>query len=577
MVYYRFDEKGLIGTVANDTEAMEDISQPREIPVALDRSVRLRCVRAFLCRSEARADMSGTSGGSGGSTSGLSGDVRAQSETIGVVLFLGIVILGVAGVVTFGNTVLNDLQSESELEEVKQAMTVFDSRAAMVALGESDVQSVPMGQTTKGSFSVHAAADSGSDPAAGSIKITHIDYDGSTDVVLYKGGLGSVIYERDGTEIAYQGGGVWKKNRNGEARMLSPPELHYQGSTLTLPIIQAEEASGGGSSGGGAISATIRSASASDSVFPDASATYPNSQPYENSVQNGEIKITIESEYASGWEEYFKQRTDGTTVTRSGNTVEVTLTPIGTQGPFPMPPDGSFISVQGFKNDHPSFVNDPYDSALDPFEITLRPDDTDSAEFANLQWGLYIKQGNQEFEIHLRRQSGKDCSNPPVVSATIYYTNDYGNTYQGWYDPDAFTGECGDFDGDSDDEIRLVADLAGSDDMKYGTLSSSKLGDEVSIRGGSLTDPVTFDQHTTGDATVDGTPRTYTTGNTVTMGRLVDHYFASLGPSFSLIVDDKNSDTVTEGASYGNIQYPDTANSITFLHVTENEIEVEFE
>lgn len=518
------------------------------------------------------------------------GDRRAQSEVIGVILLLGIASLGIAGVVLYGDTALNGLQSESEIEAVEQAMTVFDSRAALVALGETDVQTVSMRQTSEGGYSVHPASAWATDPKAGSIKITHLNYDGAgTDVVLYgEKGVGSVIYETGGTEIAYQGGGVWKKSGGGEARMLSPPELYYQGSTLTLPIIQAQGSGGGG----GGTSATIRSLSSGTPVYPS-SATYPNGKLYQNSITNGEIKITIQSEYAAAWADYFVERTGGEmcpsgtlpttnsacTVGTNGNTVEVMITSLGTQGPFPMPPDESFLSVDGFLNDHPSFDNSPYDPQLEDFQITLRPDNADSADFANLQWSLYVKQGNQEFEIHLRKGSGQACSptNPLKVSATIYYTNDYGKTYQGWYSENVFTTDCGDFDGDNDDEIRLVADLAGSKTMTYGSLSQSKLGDEISVSGGaSLTDPVTFDQHT-GDTPVGGGTRTYGTGSTETMGKLMDHYFTLLGPSFTLTVDDKNSNTISEDASRGVIRYPTTENSITFIHVTENEIEVEFE
>lgn len=51
--------------------------------------------------------MSRTFGGAGGSKRGLSGDLRGQSETIGVVLILGMVILGITTVVGFGSQVLD--------------------------------------------------------------------------------------------------------------------------------------------------------------------------------------------------------------------------------------------------------------------------------------------------------------------------------------------------------------------------------------------------------------------------------------------------------------------------------------
>ena len=48
--------------------------------------------------------------------------------------------------------------------------------------------------------------------------------------------LGSVVSESGDSEIAYQSGGVWRRSGD-DSRMVSPPEFHYRGRTLTLPVI----------------------------------------------------------------------------------------------------------------------------------------------------------------------------------------------------------------------------------------------------------------------------------------------------------------------------------------------------
>lgn len=82
----------------------------------------------------------------------------------------------------------------------------------------------------------------------------------------------------------------------------------------------------------------------------------------------------------------------------------------------------------------------------------------------------------------------------------------------------------------------------------------------------------TFDEH---EDTVEWEPKTYTSGDTETSGRLLNHYFGLISPDFDLTVDDKNSNTVSEDASTGTIEYQGSDQYVTFLHITENGIEID--
>ena len=618
MVYYRFDEKGLISTVANDTEAMEDISQPREIPVALDHSVRLRCVRAFLCRSEARAYMSGTSGGSGGSKSGFLEDVRAQSETIGVVLILGMVVLGMTAVIGFGAQALDATEQRSEVANAEQAMAQFDSKAAQVALGDSDVQSVAFGQTD----SSHRVI-----PSASRITITHSNFtsdspdddnsidEGSSDddhEIYNQEDLGTVISKTEGTTIAYQAGGVWRKDENGGSTMISPPEFHYRGGTLTFPVIQVL----GDSTTSGPSKATI-SEDATTSQYPDPSTSYPDVDddsdsdggPYDNPVENGSIKIEVQSEYYEAWAKYFRTRTEACVVTSEDTRTEVKqrcnidldefdigisagddivsaylITP-GDRGYIDFTSEGHTINTRGIE-----------DHSLTRFDTTLVPDETDSADFSNLQWSIYAKSDDQQFEIYLRRTSGNACDNT-VVGATVYYSSPDGDSddedlYQGWHDSDAFVTECYEAnDGDANDEVRLVADFVddendddavhdaetGDPELEYMSLSQSDL---MSFKpAGTLNDTADTDDPNTPKFSHDSIPwepKSYSAGDFETIDRLINHYISLMGSEVKLTTEDKNSDTVNDASSSAYIYYPPSGRVITFLHVTENGIQVEF-
>jgi hypothetical protein len=121
-----------------------------------------------------------------------------------------------------------------------------------------------------------------------------------------------MVYETDGVRIAYQGGGVWKKGE-GEAVMVSPPEFHYRGQTLTLPVVNVtgdDQVSG---------KVNVRQGGISQE-YPN--ETFVNPVPAER-----EVVVTVKSEYYRGWGTYFERRTDGNVSYDDANqTAAITLT-----------------------------------------------------------------------------------------------------------------------------------------------------------------------------------------------------------------------------------------------------------
>lgn len=510
------------------------------------------------------------------------GDGRGQSATIGVALLLGIAVVGTVAIVALGASAMGDTQRQSELERAEHTMTQFDSQASLVALGRAESRSATFSQSD-GTYTV--------DPSAGEIEIVHANFngtnddgddvpDGSDDVSIYKGTLGAVVYKNGDTSIAYQGGGVWRQGGSGEARMVSPPEFHFRRSTLTLPVVQL----GGEASASGRVTATTTTGPTTR-VYPDASTTYPSSSlRFLNPAEEGQVYVNVTSEYYEGWADYFDERTDGEIETfPDQNKVKVKLISTGVTGAFQMPGEGGSITIRGVE-----------DHSMSEFDITVVPDDTDSADFSNLQWSMHAEDGDEQFELHLRHETGHDCDNT-VVQATIYYSPSDGDAddddpYHGWHSDTAYETECYDADGDgSDDEVRLVADFVDDEDgddgphdveggdpaLEYTSLSSSDVV-HFNPSGDPLIDTAsdpTFDGHS---FSPNWEPQTYNSGDTETIDRLVNHYFSELGPGFDLTVDDKDSNTVTEEKSGGFIMYPGARQFITYLHVTENEVTVEF-
>lgn len=478
---------------------------------------------------------------------------RGQTSPLGVGLVFAIVVIGTVSIVVLGGAALSSTEHSAEVSQAEHTMSQFDSMAAQVALGDSPVQSLRVGQADGGTYRT--------DPDAGRIEIVHANYSGNgNDEVIYEGTMGAVVYENGDDEIAYQGGGVWKQSGSGESRMISPPELHYRDATLTFPVIRVNPGgSGDGASGGQTLS--IRRQSAVNEVYPNRATTYPDgTTSYANPQSNGTISVRVESEYYEAWAEYFRERTSGEVRSFDSNeTVLVELVSLGTgEGDFAMPPEGSPIEVRGLK---------PQGHALDSFEIELVPDEDDSADFNNLQWSLQAEQGDQEFEVFMTKGQDGGCDSM-TVDVSMYYSDDDGDSYHGWKGEDAFTTEC-----NAENNPVVVVDFANlTSDMNYTDLKQGDMN-HYSPQQSTREDQATIDEHDS--VSWEGT--TYSEDDTEETGRLFKHYMAQLGPDFDLVVRDKQNDGVSESSSSGSMTYEGTGQFVTFLHVSENEIDVEFE
>lgn len=280
---------------------------------------------------------------------------RGQATPVAIVLVFAIVIGGTVTVVAFGSTALTDIERSAENQRAEVTMTQFDASAARVALGESSGQTTSLPSGSDGAVNI--------DGTAGSIQIEVDCVGGGTDTLVPSTSLGSITYENARTTLAYQGGGVWKKNENGEARMVSPPEFHYRGATLTLPIILLRDG------GVGSENVRISPVNIGNQQFPDPGGPMVCGSPPENPVASGTVTITINSEYAKGWGNYFETRTTGTASYPSTNTVVLELT-----SPASRPTLSSAVAasagtgelrIEGTGGD--ASYTDSYDSSTGPY------------------------------------------------------------------------------------------------------------------------------------------------------------------------------------------------------------------
>lgn len=225
----------------------------------------------------------------------LSSDTRGLTSVVGYALLIGIIIVASMSVFIVGFATVNDAQALSERSSAKQAMTVFNSKASLVAFGGSENQHVTIPTTGRSNLHVKST---------GQLRVTLIGVNKThptqTHVVkvLYNQSFGTLVLNKQDYKIAYQGGGVWAMytgNVN-TSTLVSPPEFSYTKDTATIPIVGINKTS---HVTGGEL---VLHKQSQQPIFPVGSSnntTNPVS-PYHN------LKISITSDYYQAWGEYFK-------------------------------------------------------------------------------------------------------------------------------------------------------------------------------------------------------------------------------------------------------------------------------
>lgn len=237
-------------------------------------------------------------------TSFASGD-RSVSEVLGVALLIGIVFLGISIVLLVGFSELTGTQETVEVAQAEQSLTQFDAEANRIATGSTAAQTVDLGlRGNSGTLDVN--------PESGRITIEYVDnIFRSNRTEVLNTSLGAVVYENSDTTVAYQGGGVWRSDGDGST-MVSPPEITFQEKTLTMPVIVSEQA------GGVHSDVQLTAETVSEQKFPNATVIDRN---LTNKVDTGTVWITIESEYALAWGQFFEDRTNAEVVYPRDGTV----------------------------------------------------------------------------------------------------------------------------------------------------------------------------------------------------------------------------------------------------------------
>lgn len=469
--------------------------------------------------------------------SGVGGRERAQSAPVAFALLVGLTAVGAGVTLAVGGVAITDIGDSARVTQAEGSMSQFDATASRVALGESTVRQVPLGGAESDSLSVR--------PDDGRIRVVVVN--GSTSWELANASLGAVVYRSGDARIAYQGGGVFRARGN-DSRLVSPPEYHYRGKTLTLPIVRV---TGGSWAGGGDTSLRVVK-NGSETLFPNATLSNP--------LSDGEVYVEITSDYHDGWAEYFRTRTEGAvTHDRDNRTVAVNLTvPVSetfehgvattASGPGAISGSGTFEnSTTGV--DRPS-ASWNVEQHVEDCEAGNCADLSSEDDDGTLENGTYYHDGDFTFDTVVFDTSGGDVA--VVINGSMTT--------------------------DGSDQLTV----AGDGNVTFYVRGSVSISGNSDVNDGGDPEQVVTKVHSDGTSiSVDGNAKYvgvfYAPNSSLTIN-------GGGGPFSDEVVGAAVVETATANGGNANLVHDasmnielefDTTASITYLHVTENRIDVE--
>ena len=283
-------------------------------------------------------------------------DRRAQSNPLATVILLGIVLATASTIVLFGGGVIDTLSTSADTERATQEMSHLAAESAAVGLGGSQQRRVTFdaseGKLTLNETASWICVQNGTTDDREFILPE--DGDPSASCGENRTYMGTMTYDTGDGRVAYEGGGVWTRGDDGESRMVSPPEFHYRGDTLTLPVVVLN-------------GNVTRAGSETELTARDGETDQVDgiSNPLDDS--SGRVYVTIRSEYYEAWGDFLAERTDGQVVELDDDVKTVTVelavpSPVTVQNAiYSKGNGGNAVQVQNMDID--SYDSDTYSSS----------------------------------------------------------------------------------------------------------------------------------------------------------------------------------------------------------------------
>ncbi len=475
----------------------------------------------------------------------------AVSPVIGIVIILGLTILSISTLLIYSVPTLDGLEDMAKAQKIEQAFTVFDSRTSKVALGESPIQTTYV-SLMGGTVNVNGDQDAYNESKIVIVTVNMGDANYSTFMSgnnryrwqsweHYVSGagfdefncsLGSIEYSLDDRIIAYEGGGVWSKYPTGGTIMISPPEFHYNGETLTLPLMKINGRSG--VSGTGDVGVSISSNNMPLVLFPNTTMSGNRVNPLEAD----KVVIYIKSDFYDAWANYANaQAYTSATVDAANKTAIIELDVI--------PPMGESTLTDAFKI---GTLNESTTAPIYNFSFNfvasgaqgLNPSKYDISASSGTKTLTYTLQKTDDLSLDVE-----------------YKDTAAGSQYIEFWSHTSSINKTG------DPETSTVDFLDDTYIMEYDPPKATKGGAHPDFSWGNKS-PISLPP----DIVI-------TNGNTSSLFNLTQHYMKLLTRDGSVIfsIDGGPQDPVDYEQSTITLYYEGMPGAITYLHITKNELD----
>ncbi len=481
---------------------------------------------------------------------------KAVSSVVSVIIVLALTITSISVILLYATPTMRSMEDMATAQRTEQAFTVFDSRASKVALGESPSQTTSF-SIMNGEINVNGDDRYYQDSQIvvvcaqlnNSAWHTNFDknrykwnswegYQTQSDIIVFNSSMGSISYNHGNRVIGYEGGGVWSKYPTGKAVMISPPEFHYNGETLTLPIMQI--IGNDSFSGRTDVAVTVRS----DNM---PAVLYPDNVHRINPLTSDKVLIYIKSEFYTAWADYADSLTYASARTDDANkTAVVELHVLPSMGTMPM---GSFFKIGALNQS---------DAPLHKFSFDLESfaqaggGGQSSQRLHNLNYDIVAVSGDKTLKYNLHSKGHN-------IELEILYQD--GNREELWKKSGAFSVVGG--AGPGAIQSADIDLLSKSVEMEYDSNEPSFSWDNLDISKGnenSTQSLYNITQHYMKLITMDGS--------------IIFNCHQATGNKNNQGNPNSGNDPINYDASTITLDYDGMPGSITYLHVSRNDLSV---
>jgi hypothetical protein len=216
-------------------------------------------------------------------------DDSGVSESLGYILVFAIVLTGIAGIVFFGVTMLNDAKDRNNFQNVEQGLTVVQSDLKRVAIEKAPVKTTKL-HVEGGTLSTNFESSS-----------IRVDFNGN----VYDSIIGNITYYSDTglKKLSIENGGLWESSGDpwGD-RGIAPPRVFSssENDAIVINVIRLD---------------------GTNSAFSGSGTTSLIMEYLGNRVLNytspvpADVTITVNTAYPNAWSRFINDSISGFTVT----------------------------------------------------------------------------------------------------------------------------------------------------------------------------------------------------------------------------------------------------------------------